>query len=42
MPALRPSFHLTPCSKFHSHLYYTRDIAVDVTGRQNGDGKKTS
>ena len=21
MPAVRPSFHLTPCSKFRSHLY---------------------
>ena len=21
MPAVRPSFHLTPCSKFRSHLF---------------------
>ena len=24
MPAVRPSFHLTPCSKFRSHLYWLR------------------
>ena len=26
MPAVRPRFHLTPCSKFRSHLSFTVEI----------------
>ena len=43
MPAVRPSFHLTPCSKFRSHLFVsiverpTKSLALVRKGL-NGEG----
>jgi DNA polymerase-4 len=30
MPAVRPRFHLEPCSKFRSHLYQAKTVSIKI------------
>jgi hypothetical protein len=44
MPAVRPSFHLTPCSKFRSHLSVTsgKGRYAEAKGDGTYEGVQTS